>query len=176
MLEISNFHMTNKKDQFTRMGISEKNEKKFVKIKESKTDYNILRKDLTHYLLKILSENVDSEYPQKIFEIGEIFELQEEIIEKTRLSAAITPGNFTQSKQVLDYLFKMIGLNMDLKEPRSQNYPNHFIEGRVASIILDEKEIGFIGEIHPKILKNWKLKMPVSLFELNLEEIFKKFT
>ena len=25
---------------------------------------------------------------------------------------------------------------------------------------------------HPKILKNWKLKMPVALFEIDLEEVF----
>ena len=40
--------------------------------------------------------------------------------------------------------------------------------------ILDNKPIGIIGEIHPKILRNWKIKMPVALFEINLEEIFKK--
>ena len=53
MLEISNYHLTNKDYQFKRMALKEKN---FVEVEESKTDYTILRKDLTHYLLKILSE------------------------------------------------------------------------------------------------------------------------
>ena len=35
-----------------------------------------------------------------------------------------------------------------------------------------DKNIGFIGEVHPKILKNWKIKMPVALFEISLDEIF----
>ena len=28
-----------------------------------------------------------------------------------------------------------------------------------------------IGEIHPKILKNWQLEMPIAGFEINLEEL-----
>ena len=67
---------------------------------------------------------------------------------------------------------KETDIKIELKEP--EEFPSHFIEGRVAEIILENKRIGFIGEIHPKILKNWKIKMPVSLFEVNLEDIFKR--
>ena len=173
ILEISNYHLTNKKDQFTKMGIQQKQEKDFIELEESKTDYTILRKDLTHYLLKILSENIDSEYPQRIFEIGRIFNLRNnKIIETENLALAITPGNFTEIKQVLEYFFKMIDLKIEIKEPVES--PIHFIEGRVADIILESKSIGFIGEIHPKILRNWKIKMPAAIFEINLEEIFRK--
>ena len=188
MLEISNYHLTNKKDQFEKMGIPEKQErlsqvrsdssesraKEFIEVEESKTDYNLLRKDLTHYLLKILSENTDSEYPQRIFEAGRVFELNNanKIIEKEKLSAALVPGNFTEMKQIILYLFNMLGLNAALKE--SEKFPAHFIEGRVAEIILGDEKIGYLGEIHPKILKNWKIKMPVALFEIELEGIFGK--
>ncbi|MBU0894732.1 MAG: phenylalanine--tRNA ligase subunit beta [Nanoarchaeota archaeon] len=169
-LEVSNYHLTNKTNQFIKMGINEKQEKEFVELKESKTDYNILRKDLTHYILKNFSENVDSEYPQKIFEIGKIFEEKDSIIEKERIAIAITSGNFTEIKQILEYLFRMLDKKIELKE--AKELPPHFIEGRTASITLNNKKIGFVGEISPKILKNWKLKMPVALLELNLEEVF----
>jgi len=33
------------------------------------------------------------------------------------------------------------------------------------------KCIGYIGEIHPKILKNWRIKMPVALLEINLDDL-----
>lgn len=171
-LEISNYHLTKKEDQFKKMGICEKDTKDFTEITDSKTDYNILRKDLSHYLIKILSENIDAEYPQNLFEIGRIFKENEEITEKEHLALAITPGNFTQLKQVLEYLSKMIGIEIELEE--AEEFPNHFIDGRVAEIFIGNKKIGYLGEIHPKILKNWKLKMPVTLFEINLEEIFKK--
>ena len=173
ILEVSNYHLTNKKDEFTKMGISKTNEKEFIEVEESKTDYSMLRKYLTPYLLKNISENIDSEYPQSIFEIGKVFKLQkEEINERENLAVAITPGNFTEIKQALEYFLKMINIEIKIKEP--EEFPLHFIEGRVAEIILENKRIGFIGEIHPKILKNWRIKMPVAIFEISLKEIFER--
>lgn len=174
LLEISSYHLTNKKNQFAKMGISEKQEKDFIEVEESKTDYALLRKDLTHYLLKTFSENIDSEYPQKIFETGRVFELSTDkgIVEKEALAGAIVPGNFTELKQILLYLSNMVGINFELKE--AEIFPGHFIEGRVAEIILQGEKIGYLGEIHPKILKNWKIKMPTALFEIELERVFKR--
>ncbi|MGY4884491.1 MAG: phenylalanine--tRNA ligase subunit beta [Nanobdellota archaeon] len=172
LIEVSNYHLTTKDYQFEKMGIPEKQEKEFVELENSKTEYTILRKDLSSFLLRNLSENVDSEYPQKIFEMGTIFELKKDIEEKERLAIAITPGNFTEIKQILFYLFKSLNIKIDLKE--SEISPQYLIDGRTASIILDEKEIGTIGEVHPKILKNWKIKMPVAILELDLKEVFKK--
>ena len=171
-LEVSNYHLTNKEYQFEKMGIQEKQEKEFVELENSKTEYNILRKDLSSLLLRNLSENVDSEYPQRIFEIGTIFELKKEIEEKEKLAIAITPGNFTELKQILMYLFKSLDIKIELKE--SDISPLHLIDGRTASIIFEGKEIGIIGEVHPKILKNWKIKMPVAILEIELKEVFNK--
>ena len=65
-------------------------------------------------------------------------------------------------------------LNIEIKISEPEKFPNYFIDGRTIEIKIDEKTIGFLGEIHPRILRNWKIKMPVSLFEINLEEVFKK--
>ncbi len=167
MLETSNYHLTNKKLQFEKMGTKEKN---FIELEESKTDYNILRKDLTHYILKNLFENSDSEYPQKMFEIGKVFRDEGELIEQENLAISITPGNYTEIRQTLEYLSKMLDKDFEIKE--TENEPNHFIKGRVAEIYFDGNSIGFMGEIHPKILKNWKIKMPVTILEICLEKIF----
>lgn len=172
MLEVSNYHLTTKGDQFEKMGIGEKQEKGFVEVESSKTEYNIMRKNLSHYLLKNLSENVDSEYPQRIFEQGNIFNVSEvwEITEEESLAIAITPGNFTELKQTAEYLFRMIGINAKIVEPNS-SIPGHFIDGRVAEIKINDSVLGFIGEIHPKILHSWKIKMPVSLLEISMEKV-----
>jgi phenylalanyl-tRNA synthetase beta chain len=174
MLEISNYHLTTKEDQFSKMGVPEKMEKGFVQLEESKTENNILRKDMSHYLLKIFSENVDSEYPQKIYETGRVFEIENnKISEKENLSIGISPGNFTDVKQTLNYLLRMLGINSEeISIKETENFPGYFIDGRVGEIILKGKKIGFLGEIHPKILRNWKIKMPVALAEISLEEIF----
>jgi phenylalanyl-tRNA synthetase beta chain len=174
LLEISNYHLTKKEDQFTKMGINEKSSKDFVKLEESKTENDMLRKDLTHYIMKILSENVDREYPHRIFEVGRIFEEKNgEIIESERLSIGLSPSNFTELKQIFEYLNNSLDLKLEIKE--SEDVTNHFIEGRCADILLNKKIIGNIGEVHPKILKNWKCKMPVAILEINLEEIFEEY-
>src|SRR3972149_5395462 len=174
LLEVSNYHLTSKDSQLTNMGIPEKQEKNsnFIQIESSKTDFNILRKDLTHYLLKNLSENIDVEYPHKIFEIGKIFSLQpktDAVSESESLAVALAPGNFTEMKQMMEYLFGMLGIKAKSSEPSSP--PSHFIEGRVAEIKINDSSVGFLGEIHPKILHGWGIKMPVVLMEINLDNI-----
>ncbi|MBS3086042.1 phenylalanine--tRNA ligase subunit beta [Candidatus Pacearchaeota archaeon] len=173
LIEISNYHLTTKQDQFTKMGLNEK-QGGIIEVEESKTNYNILRQNLTHYGLKILSENIDVEYPQRIFEIGKIFEdKNEKITEQENLCITLAPGNFTELKQILEYLGKMLETEIKLGEPE-QEYPSHFIEGRVAEVFINNKPAGFLGEIHPKIMKNWKLKLPVVLLEIRLDEVLGK--
>ena len=125
--------------------------------------------------MKNFSENVDAEYPQKIFEIGRVFILNEkngEIAEREKLAIASTPGNYTEIKQILENLFNMLDLKITFEEPGQ--IPGYFVDGRAAKIKLESKDLGYIGEIHPKILKNWKLKMPVALLEIDLKPIFEK--
>jgi phenylalanyl-tRNA synthetase beta chain len=173
ILEVSNYHLTNKRNQTAKMGLPKKEEKDVLEVEESKTFFTVLRKDLVPVLLNVFSENIDAEYPQKIFEVGKVFESEGgDIREIEKLAIGLSPGNFTEIKQALEYFSNMTGLSMNLKE--EEETPIHFIEGRTGKIIFKGKEIGFIGEIHPKILKNWKIKMPVALLEINLEEIFKE--
>jgi len=173
-IEVSNYHLTNKKDQEEKMNVPE-NKASFIEVIGSKTEYNILRENLSHYLLKNLSENVDAEYPQKIFEIGRVFSSENSGIKETEnLSVAISPGSFTEIKQVLEYVFKMINKKLEFKE--TEKVPDHFIDGRTAEILFNGKKIGFLGEIHPRILKNWRIKMPVAIFEIELDGVLKELT
>jgi len=176
LLEVSNYHLTSKDDLFSKMGISEKQEKGFIEVEQSKTDYKILRKDLAHYLMKNLSENVDVEYPHRIFEIGKVFNIEpktDKITEHESLAIAISPGNFTELKQILEYIFRMLGIVVKISEPN--NSPaSHFIEGRTIEIKIGDTTVGTLGEIHPKILNNWKIKMPVALMEISLEQVLNR--
>jgi len=172
LIEVSNFHLTPKQDQFEKMAVQEKQEKDYVGVVESKTENNILRKDLSHMVIKTFSKNVDSEYPQRIFEMGTVFESNNsKISEKENLAVGISPGNFTEIKQILDYLERMLNIKLKVKE--SENISHHFIDGRMGEIFFENKKIGEVGEIHPKIIKNWKMKMPASILEINLKDILK---
>ncbi len=168
LLETSSFHLSTK-DDIKKMHYDFKD---FIEVIDSKTEYNVLRIDLLTNLLKILSENSDSAYPQKIFESGIAFEKDSEnktetgIKENQKLAIALADEsvNFTEIKQILDYLFKMIDKEYKIKETEHLG----FISGRAGEIIINNQSIGIIGEIHPRVLRNWKIKMPVSALEIDL--------
>jgi len=169
-LECSSFHLTTKKD--VKKMHYEFND--FVEVEASKTERNVLRMDLMTNMLQILSENSDAAYPQKIFEMGRIFERNEKsgtgVIEKDRLSIAMIDERmgFTEMKQVLDYLFKMLDIKYSFENVEDSNY----IVGRCGKILVEGKEVGRVGEIAPRVLKNWKIRMPVVGCEMGLGFLF----
>ncbi|MCX8194246.1 MAG: phenylalanine--tRNA ligase subunit beta [Candidatus Pacearchaeota archaeon] len=168
-LEISSYHL------LTRDDLKKQEKKEFIEIEKSRTDYCFLRANLLISALKILSENVDAEYPQKLFEIGTVFKKNEEketgIEEKENLCIVVAPGNFTDVKQVLNYVGKMLNYEVELEETTAQN----FIEGRTGKILIEGKEAGIMGEIHPSALREWHLKMPVAALEVDFDFLIKKF-
>ncbi len=168
LLEVSTFHLTTK-ENIKKMHYDFKD---FIEIEESKNENDALRVDLLTNSLKVLSENSDSQYPQKIFEVGTVFELDKEgkaetgIKESERLAISLIDEkiSFTDAKQVLDYLFKMLDKEYELEVVEDNNY----ILGRVGKVLVNKKEVGRIGEVAPRVLKNWKINLPVSAIELDL--------
>lgn len=168
-LETSSFHLIKPEEIFD-IKTSD-----VLQLENSKSEYKFLRYNLLAPLLRVASQNSDASYPQKIFEIGSVFEKDKDgkteigILEKERLAIAIANENvnFTDIKQVLDYLFKM--LNREYKIVDTED--STFISGRTGKIMIDNKQIGIIGEIHPRVLKNWSINMPVIALELNIESL-----
>jgi len=76
-------------------------------------------------------------------------------------------ANFTELKQILDYLMRMLNVEYEIME---SSHPS-FIDGRCGSVIVNDKEIGVIGEIAPFVLKNNKIKMPVGVMEIGVGEL-----
>ncbi|MBM3232767.1 phenylalanine--tRNA ligase subunit beta [Candidatus Pacearchaeota archaeon] len=162
-LEISSYHLV-KEDEIKRNKGLEK-----IEVEDSKTEYKYLRPSLLVPALRIFSENKDNEYPQKIFEIGTVFlkdnKIETGIGESSHLIVASSPANFTELKQVLEYLFRSFGIKCSLKE----SVKDGFIEGRVGEVISNGKSIGVIGEMHPETLREWGIKMPIAFLEINLD-------
>ena len=132
-----------------------------------------LRSWLLPSSLEFLSQNTTKQMPQNIFELGKVFSIDERKENKTKetnklsISLCSTKSNFTEAKQVLDYIFQSLG-KLYLLKPT--NTPS-FIPGRAAEIILNKHSIGVIGEVHPKVLNNWKLKTPVTSIEIDLDAL-----
>ncbi len=165
--EISTYHLIKKAEA----ELSDLKEK--IEVENSKTDFKILRSDLLTPALRTFSENKDHDYPQKIFEIGTIFlndknNISETgIIEKDNLLIALSPSNFTEIKQILNYLELSLNISIEIKEIDHKD----LINGRSASLLFNKKQIGYFGEVHPKTLQDWNIKMPLSVLEISLNEI-----
>ena len=130
-------------------------------------EYDTLRNSMIASLIKILNENKHNEYPQRIFEIGSVFAESES--ENLGLLNCNSNANFTDAKQILDYLL----YSLDLKYKLNESENSQFISGRSGDITINGKIIGIIGDISPTVLNNFNMEMPVSGFEINLKDLFK---
>jgi phenylalanyl-tRNA synthetase beta chain len=166
LLEISTYHLIKQEEvKLARL-------KNPIQLEDSKTDYKFLRPNLLIPSLRILAENKDALFPQKIFEQGIVFSHSEEketkIKETPRLLILSSPANFTDMKQILDYLAKSLNIKLELVESTH----SQLIEGRTANIHLKEKSIGYVGELHPRTLNTWNINMPCSVIEISLDDIY----
>ena len=171
MIETNTYHITNKENLNKKMNLK----LDCVELSNALTiDYNVLRSWMIPSLMDVLKFNKNREFPQKIFEMGICFKENKEketgVEEFTRLAVLIshTKSNFTEIKQVLDYLFKMLGLEYKTEDTEHTS----FIKGRVGRVVVNEKKLAYIGEISPEVITNWELEMPVAALELNLTELF----
>jgi len=134
-----------------------------------------LRGWLLPSLMEFLGSNTHVEYPQRIYEVGDCTVWDSSSLNRTRdirkLASVVTHSNanFTEMKSYLEPLMANLGLSFTLNP---MSHPS-FLDGRVGSIQIEEREVGIIGEIHPQVIENWKLEDPVAAMELDLNQIFK---
>jgi phenylalanyl-tRNA synthetase beta chain len=133
-------------------------------------EHEVLRDSLIPSLLQSLSRNVHEEYPQKLFEIGKTFEKMDgRIVEKWQVAAVIAHGEagYTEAKSNLQALFAAFGLAASTKASSDPL----FIKGRCATVMSKNRQVGTIGEITPLAIDNFKLRVPVAAFEVNLSAL-----
>ena len=130
-------------------------------------EHTILRDSILPGLLENLSRNIHESYPQKLFETGTIFLKNNPIDEKTNFAAvcAHQNANFTEIKSILQASLKT-GFNLEIESKTSTH--ETFEKGRVASVLVNGKTIGIIGEINSKTIENYKMRVPVVGFEISL--------
>ncbi len=123
-------------------------------------NYSALRSSLIPGILDFLSKNTHIEYPQDIFEVGEV--VNTKASSSINLCGASSNSNvdFTLGKQVLEAVFDDIEFKPIERDP--------FIKGRCAEIKIKDKSVGVLGEIHPKYLDMLGISNPIVLFEVEL--------
>jgi phenylalanyl-tRNA synthetase beta chain len=167
--EILSYTLTNKENLFNKMNLKEQN---IVEIDNAvSANWNVFRNCLLPSLMDFYSNNQHVRYPQNIFEIGDVVLIDEKQETKARdvrkLSAAIADSkvSYDEIASVLDGIMNKLKVKYKLRKSKHES----FIEGRVAEILVKNRSVGFIGELHPSVLKNWKVEMPVAAFEIELK-------
>ncbi|MFL6367073.1 MAG: phenylalanine--tRNA ligase subunit beta [Nitrososphaeraceae archaeon] len=171
ILEIVNFSLVSKKIQYELPGIDQPDNLASVRATKS-SEHEVLRDMLLPSLLKSLSRNVHEEYPQKLFEIGKTFEWSKNINEYWSLGAVVAhnTADYTEVKSIMQTLLKLsFGKSVTTKVA---THPI-FINGRCANIIVDEESVGIVGEITPFAIDNFKVRVPVAAFELNISKLLR---
>ena len=169
--EVNNYMLTNKEVLYAKMGVPEQ---PTVEVENPKQEtYSCLRTWITPQLMEVLSKSKHADYPQRIFEVGDVVLIDESRENKTReerrLAFAIAGRGvtLTDALGVLKALMESFGLNYTLT-PAS--HPS-LIEGRAAKVTVSGREAGFLGEIHPKVLEAFDIGVPVVVTELSLNAL-----
>jgi phenylalanyl-tRNA synthetase beta chain len=159
--------LVSKTDHIEKMNLTNSNPITVINGTENQT---MMRLSILPELLNSIMHNRSNTLPQKIFEAGLVVIPDQTKDVKCRtdlnLSALIADKevSFTNLKQTLDFLLKTKGLKCEIIPTTHES----FIKGRVGKIILNQKEIGLIGELHPQVLINFGLITPIVVFEINL--------
>src|SRR5579885_442495 len=163
--EVMNFELISKEILYEKTG---RDYSKMISVLDSKSqEHAILRDILLSGLMDVLSRNIHESYPQRIFEIGTVYEKDLPLKEEIHLScvSAHNGAGFTEIKLVLQSLLKT-GFNLECKTIASKD--SIFADGRIASVVVNGKQAGIVGEINPEVIENFKLRIPIAGFELNL--------
>jgi len=149
-----------------------------------------LRITLLPSLLESLAYNLNRQQTDiALFEMASVYLTEEETLtklpkEEEHLAAVFTgkwvehrwqgetkPVDFFVVKGVLEGLFAILGVADKVSFVQGKREGLH--PGRTASILLNENEIGFVGQIHPSLQTQLDIH-ETYVFELSLEKLFQE--
>ncbi|MFP3167421.1 MAG: phenylalanine--tRNA ligase subunit beta [Candidatus Nanopusillus sp.] len=141
-------------------------------INPASSSYNSIRVYLLSSFLQLLSENNELKFPAKIFELNRVSYIKNnKIIEDLDLLYIYSDYEVSvnDSLRVLKRLFKELRIDFDIKNS------NHkfLIDGRQGNILVNNENMGWIGEIDPNILEKLSIKYPLTGFEIGIKELIK---
>ena len=139
-------------------------------------DTSVMRTTALPSMLDILSRNNAYHNKQaKLYEIAKIYlpvEGQKLPLEpKILLLGTYGAGeNFFTLKGELEAIFSGLRIGKVTYEADSCNPSYH--PGRCAKVSYGEEELGYIGQIHPLVAKNYGIECEVYCAEINMEKLF----
>jgi len=174
--DLLNFHLSSPEENYDRMNVEEGSDvlggEEAVNVTSAYSeDYTQLRTWALPSLMHVLENNTHRRYPQELAEVGFTAHRDDSentgVAEHQTVAGAIarTDATYEDIKGRLQAL--ATEFDVELETPATA-HPS-FIDGRVAEVVVDGESAGVVGEIHPKVLVERELEVPVSAFEFRLD-------
>ena len=142
-------------------------------------DYSVMRTTIMPNIMELLSRNYNYGVKEALtYEIGNVFiprEIPLESLPLERRTLAIGmygDVDYYYIKGVVEILLDRLGIS-SFRYLREENHPS-FHSGRTANIVYNNKVLGIIGEVHPDVLENYDIEVPVYIGELDFETIIEE--
>ena len=162
-------YLGSRKDFIEKMNISGND---VIEIGNPMTEnFEILRNSILPNLLNSEAVSGNALYPHKIFETGKIAVIDEKenygTSTRNYLSLLLSDreAGFNEVNSHISAVFYYLSLDYSLKEAEDPR----FISGRCADIMYNNKKIGTMGEINPKVLDMWGIEMPCAAAEIDID-------
>ena len=130
-------------------------------------EYPIVRQWLLPSLVQVLANNTHRRYPQVLGEVGHVLWADDGatdgVAEADHIAVVVAAptASFEDAKAVCASL--TAGFDVALATP-AVTHPS-FIEGRAAALEVEGTTVGVLGELHPQIITDAGIEVPVSAFE-----------
>jgi len=148
-----------------------------------------LRDNIWKEHLEIVNRNIKAGQAScYIFEIGNVFQKKTEFIQEEVLNGAIygykkfgkwtnsgkdNDLNYFQARGKLKEALSSLNIKIDDKPTDSIDFLH---PGRTAKLIIEGKDAGYFGEIHPKLILDKKSLKKVYLFNINVSKLMRAST
>ncbi|ELZ09329.1 phenylalanyl-tRNA ligase subunit beta [Halovivax asiaticus JCM 14624] len=173
--DMLDFHLIGEADAYDRMGVEPGTDvlggSDPARIKNPYSeDFGIVRPWALPSLLLVLENNTHRAYPQDLAEVGFVAEVDETaptgVAESRHVAGVLARHDaaYEDAKSRLQALCR--AFDVDLETPPT-DHPS-FVDGRAATVVADGDAVGVIGELHPAVLVEHDLEVPVAAFEFDL--------
>jgi len=169
--EVANYMMSNPEVLVRKMRLKDI---KLVEVANPRMEkYTALRNWLVPGLLEVISTNKHLGKVIKVFEVGDVVIVDENMENRARSERHLAIAISSPDVTLTDGLVYLKALMNTLKIQYTLEKYDHpsLIKGRSALIKLKTKYVGFIGEVHPEVLLNFNITIPVVVAELNINDI-----
>ena len=179
--DMLNFHLIGRAENYDRMRLDPSTASSDavgagqpVRIREPYSEaYEILRTWALPSLVMVLENNTHRTYPQHLAEIGLAAEIDGDVptgAAERRTVAAVLADAEASYEDARGRVQTLVGAFGNRLETPPTDHPS-FIDGRTAAIVVDGETVGVLGELHPELLVEHDLELPVAAFELRLDAL-----